>query len=517
MLRKTLFFISILLIGNAFASAQPKKPLRAFLPVDTRSDQVRVINDESSVYVIKGAISTTDLQVIRFDTLLQEVWGVGLQRSLPNLELVKIDEHRLFILMTSASEKELDVLELEEETGNYFLSRFTFSRPFQLKDFEAYRDHMWCSGWINEEGVAFALDSKTGGVKTLPIGYRQSISEVSNLRFDRQRKMLDLTLRTIDNKQAIFVHRSLSLEGRIIDNWVCKSPGGYNLKDFRITYPTATHPFAVGAIYKGNNEQLQGITTWRLTSEGEWSAKDHLWKSIPGFDERLLIETEEPAIRTKKGKWTNGMTALSEPMLGQMGMVFSIDQFQKQYNVRGALQRQFDQQQLVNQLDQDQFGRRGFDANETTIADRVDDFSNTDFSNYQFRELVVGNVDESGIDYVRSFVFSYDPEEGLSVQSIEKPPKAYGRMADGSTPLLNLEGRPIYLSIGGGHVHLVDLAANPPTLATVSVPMGPFTNQWGFGRLLNFGFLALDQEIYLFLQRHDFGRWIGGSPESSGH
>ena len=497
-------------------SAQPLKPLRAYLPVDPPTERIQVVNSPNAVFVVKSALKTTEVSVIRFDTQLKEVWAVGLQRSQEKLSMVKAMDDRLFLLMSDGSQKSWDVLELDEETGHYILSTFTLSRPFQLKEFVAYKDYMWCTGTINGEPAVFALDGRKGGAKALPIGYRTPILDVTSIAFDKQAKRLDMSLRSSRDKRSVFIQRSLDTEGRIIENVVFESPSGFNIKDFRFVEDSAGRQMAFATIYKGNYEQLKGLVTWHQ-ADGEWQAVEHFWQAVPGLSQSLQIDSKDRALNVRKAKWESGWSRMDEPINVEHGIFVGLDRFEKQYNVRGTLQRQQDQDVLVTQLDQNQFGRRGFDVNETTLDDRLETFSNTDISTYQYRDVLVGPLEESGKAYAETWVLFVNWEGAVTGKIIKSEPKSFGAFADGGSPLETIEGRPAYFSARVDRLDMLHLEDKDPRIGSLQVPMGPFTQSWLPGVLLNFGFVGLEEKVYLFLQRYNFEEWSANSPGSQGH
>lgn len=485
------FFILFLVISSLCCSAQQIS--RTFLPVNPKAEKVKVLANAQSTYLIKNK-SNLSMEVIAFDKGLKELWGIGITLKYPVLHVADIYDDGLALLMSDSRRRKFVLLEIESETGHYSFSEYRLSTAFQGLELARNHENYWVMGMIGEEPVAFRLDDETQTLKTLPVGYANPISGISHFTFDPFREELDMLLEVNENGYQAYLLRSIDLGGEITRNLLLSHPNRH-ITDLRFHKTESGKLEAIGTLAK--KKLVLGLVHFVKDANG-LSLREWTWKDFPGLEQTMTLENE--ALTTKSSKALKSLEAeIDEVTVMPDGeVIVSLETFEKDYEVRGLLQRESDEQSMVDQIDLNRYGRRDFDTNETTLNDRVDNFSNTEAATYRFRDVIIDRVQEQGNRHSQTAILKMNKEGNTGIH-FKMPPKVNSNF---SIPEKNQVLQSYWLADEQGMKQISVL--NEPELSNYDMSLGPYLQRINHHEFLNYGFLLQDKVFYLMIQRLDF-------------
>ena len=486
--------ILILALFNLNAQAQLVK--RTFLPVNPKAEQVKVIAEKHATYVLKLK-QDKSLEVIAFDDALQEKWGIGMNIDYPVYQLANAYQDQLVLLMSGPRGRAFVLLEIDQGTGHYTFSEYAFSTSFRATKLVRYRENFWVYGWIEEAPVAFQLDAASQAFKTLPLGHANKVPALADFVFDEGSKELDMLMQTTENGYRSFLLRSVNLKGEITRNVLFHHPGA-ELVDMAYQKLADGRIDAIGTLSKKGKKSVSAITRFKW-SDGELTHQDFSIKTITGMDSLLdLSGTPFERKQVKSLKSMDGqMDAVHFDVSGTV--TIALENFEKDYEVRGLLQREADEQSLIDQVDLNRYGRRDFDVDESTLNERADQFSNTDAAAYRYRELIIDRVQEQGNRHASTTIFKLN-DQNIAGQRIRMP-KAVNFSFSQS---INLKGDHYWIA---DEIGLTDVRLEERTARAKLSPMmlAPYGELVAPEKVLNFGFFIHEKVFYLMLQRIDLG------------
>lgn len=465
---------------------------RTFLPVNPKTEKVKVLANEQATFLIKTKADQS-MEVIAFDEMLNELWGIGITLKFPELHVAEIYPDELALLMSDSRRRNFVLLEIDAATGHYSFSEYAISTAFQGEQLARHQEHFWVKGWIGEEPVAFRLENTTETLKTLPIGYANPISRISHFAYDPVNEELDILLKTNEKGYQAFLLRSINVQGEITRNLLLNHPNRH-VTDLRFHKSEPGKLNAIGTLAR--KKLVLGLALFEKDATG-LSIKEWEWNNFPGLDKTLMLEAD---LSAKSSKTLKSMEAeIDEVFFSPNGpVIVSLETFEKDYEVRGLLQRESDEQSMIDQIDLNRYGRRGFETNETTLNDRIDNFSNTEASTYRFRDVIIDRVQEQGNRHSKTTILKIN-EQGNSGIHMKMPSKVNSNF---SIPGRNLALQKYWLVDDQGLklVHLSD----EPKLSKYDMRLGPYLKRIGPSEFLNYGFLLSDKVFYLVIQRIDF-------------
>lgn len=485
---KTVF---ILFLGVCSFICSAQQVSRTFLPVNPKSEKVKILANVNATYLIKTKADQS-MEVIAFDDALQELWGIGITLKFPVLHTAEIYADEIALLFSDTRRRNFVLLEIDATTGHYSFSEYAISTAFQGEQLARYQEHFWVKGWIGEEPVAFRLENNTKTLKTLPIGHANPVKGISHFAFDRDDGALHMLLETTENGYQAYLLRSVNLKGEITRNLLLSHPNRH-VTDLR--FQTINQELeALGTLAK--KKLITGLVQFTKNDAG-LSMKAWELKEFPGLDQTLLLEDSLSSKSSKGPKSFDG--EIDEVFFMPDGeVIVSLETYEKDYEVRGLLQRESDEQSMIDQIDLNRYGRRGFDTNETTLNDRVDNFSNTEASTYRFREVIIDRVQEQGNRHSKTMILKIN-EEGNKGILLKMPSKVNSNF---SIPDVNMVLLSYWIADDRGFKQVRIL--NDPKLTKYEVNLAPYLERIDPDEFLNYGFLLNDKVFYLMLQRITF-------------
>ncbi len=463
---------------------------RTFLPVNPQKEKVKVLANGRCAFVMKNKADQS-VEIIAFDDEMKELWGIGIVLKYPILHVAQIYEDELALLISDKKRRNFALLEIDAETGHYSFSEYNISLAFTGEQLARYQEQFWVRGWIGEEPVAFRLATATKTLKTLPLGHANAVESIKHFAFDPINQELDLVLQTQENGYQAYLLRSINLKGDITRNQLFNHPGR-NITDFRIRKSGQGNIQVVGTLSK--KKAIDGLV-WFSIEEESLTMKEWQLKGLPGTDRTWEMEDQKLVPRQTKGLKTID-AKIDEAFFSPEGeLIVALETFEKDYEVRGLLQRESDEQSLIDQLDQNRYGRRDFDPDESTLNDRVDNFSNTEEATYRYRDVIIDRVQEKGNRHSQVAIFRIKDDEVSGIHL--KVPK--GVNSTFSITDKNLGVQSYWFSDEEGFRKI--LFSEHPELITHHVTLGPYIKRIGPEEFLNFGFLVNDKVFYLMLQR----------------
>ncbi len=484
-------FICLLLVFSSFLKGQTLH--RAFLAFNPEEERVRICADEQSVFVLRN-LKGERLDIIHFDQELQEQWAVGI--TVPGLELTvaEIFNDQLTLFLTGKGQKRFQVLEIARLNGHYAKTGYQLKQPFYANRLTGFKDTHWVSGFVGNRPVAFGLDAETGTMKALPIGHAQPVKSIDYLHFDENSRTLDILLRTSFGSYQGYVLRSINRDGRVAANYELFLPEE-SLGQVAFT-KNSRGILTAATVVKANLETVKAIATIK-GPENELEHRLYPLAEFEGVEDQYTLTTDFPIQIKKRPRHLKGR--LDAVKFDEEAITISLEAYEKSYEVRGQMQRESDQQSLVDQIDLNRYGRRDFDVDEGTLNDRVDNFSNTEASAYRFRELIIDRVQEQGVDLVANYFLQLDSEGAKGLKF--RMPKALDSPFHISQQ--NFRG-PLYLTRTTKDWLLVDLKeiGNPRLLGTWTSSGLPYTlltdNE---SSVLTYGFVLVEKRLYLVLEK----------------
>lgn len=485
------FSIVCLILFGALCNAQTVS--RTFLPVNPNQEKVKVLANEQSTFLIKTKADQS-IEVIAFDETLQELWGIGISLKFPVLHVAEVYPDEVALFLSDTKRKNFVLLEIDAETGHYFFSEYTLSTAFQGVQLARNQEQFWVKGWIGEEPVAFRLNAATQTLKTLPLGHASPVNAVVYFGFDEVNQELDVLLETTEKGLQAYLLRSINRKGEITRNQLFNHLTK-NVVELHFKKNLNGNIAAIGTLAK--KKMVLGLAFFSKDASGQ-SMKEWDLKGLPGLEDTWTLENQN--LTQKQSKPVKSIEAtIDEVFFSPSGeIIISLETFEKDYEVRGLMQRESDEQSMIDQIDLNRYGRRDFDVNESTLSDRADNFSNTEASTYRFRDVIIDRVQEQGNRHSRTTIIKIS-EAGPSGLHM-KVPKTVNSSFSMTSENLSSQSYWVADEQGIRHVKL----SETPTLINHNMNLGPYLKRIGPDAFLNFGFLLNDKVFYLMLQRIGF-------------
>ena len=405
---------------------------RVAVPVDPKSEQVLVKCNASTCFLIKKNNQLGKVEIIALADSLSELWGIRFLPELTNLQIAQAKDDKLILFFSDLQQVRFQLVEIDSETGHYISSFYSINRPFYPRRLINYRDQYWISGQVNGEPIAFFLDTKVGGFKTLPIGLAGSLDAIADLNFNAKTKLLDLLLKTSEGKHQLFVLRSLDINGKVKANLTLTLPKGAKVKESKLAYPDRTgEKWVISTVTKSNPEMIHGLHVFRANGTKVLSSATQLFDEIPQLAMQFDLSLDDSIFVERKGRLRQADGILGEMKFSKENkLMVAFEILETDYEVRGYLQREADMQALNNQLDLNQFGRRDFQNEEgggesgfSTLQDRAETFSGTDAVTYSYQEALVDRVQVSGKRHSKSVLIKIGDNGVESARYIRLPGK----------------------------------------------------------------------------------------------
>ncbi|MDH3708981.1 MAG: hypothetical protein OER04_03780 [Cyclobacteriaceae bacterium] len=351
------------------------------------------------------------LAIMHYDMDLQQRWKnvLPVTRGL-QLQHYQVLEGFLFIAFSDGKRKYLEMYRVDLHQGHFQKSQYLFSNSFSLDHIAASGAKLWVSGIMSNQGVLFYLDESKNQAHILPTAYSAKVNAIRELEYHKESGKLSFLLLTEIGKQQSFVLRSLqSSKNQVVENLELVPPPGLQLTQARYrTYED--HQYILGTSFKKDPEQAIGIFLYKI-KDGEVVAKHfQLFKETPQYSDFTFWRGPENAPEQRSKKAGNHVL-IDEVLFYQSSIVISLDILEKQYQAKGALHQEMERNQLVTNLDQDQYGRRALDQSgdeNQTAEDRINRRSATDILQYRYRNALVAQPTFQGLGLERNITFTFD-------------------------------------------------------------------------------------------------------------
>jgi hypothetical protein len=426
MLDKHLGIILIILLPFAVLSQEMSEiksievnsPWLELIPVDNQGFlmfEYQAVNLENN---------QVGLIVSRYDMELNKVWDSMLPFD-KKLQLTwyQVSDGHLFIVLSDQKKQKIEVFKLDVNNAKGYQQEYQFSNPFDVSMVLAKGSRTWIAGKMRQHGVLFELEPNSSQYRTLPTAYVNLVNEVSGVQYHEPTNILSFILKTTINKQESCIFRGIDIsKNKVVFDIELQAEQKYHLDQVKYLHLDQGQ-VVMGTLYKKDAEQTEGLFQFRLERGEIVSRSLRLFKDIPGFYQYQMAE-DESEIFTSRNK---SVTAQVDHMISDShGVVISLDVMEKQYQAKGALQQEFEQSYLVNYLDQDQSGRRGFDQTSSfggisqSAEDRIYQGSATDILSYRYRNAIISQPMFQGYQYQRTVIIQFQKDmEPLSCVSIQ--------------------------------------------------------------------------------------------------
>ena len=186
-------------------------------------------------------------------------------------------------------------------------------------------------------------------------------------------------------------------------------PEGLQLTQARLI-PHNDRYWISGTFFKKNPQQASGIFVYQMEQGKVVGQKFQNFKDMNQFND-YAFWTGNEAAPTMESKKTQGHIIIDGVVPHDQGITIAMEVLEKSYQTKGALQQEIETNQLVANLDQDQFGRRsmGISADDTqTAEDRISMRSATDILQYRYRNALVSQPTFQGMAFDRSLLITFD-------------------------------------------------------------------------------------------------------------
>ncbi len=475
---------------------------RTFLPVNPAEEKVQVVAGKTDTYVVK-VHKGNSLEVRAFNQTMEEKWGIGLTVNFPLLHLAQSLDDILVLLMSDNKQQSFVLLEIDAETGHYYNATYDITTTFVPRKLARSRERFWLSGTIGAEPVAFSLDAPTGTFKALPVGHTAKVTDIAQLTYDELNDELDLLLETSANGSQCYVLRSIGRSGEVKRNQIFSYPPA-DIKDLQFRKSADGMVRALAASTKKSKDDITGIVVF---NESDVSGRFYPLKDIPGVGE---VYAEDGSSKQGKAPKSIKGTLESVAFLPEGGALISLETLVKDYEVRGLMQRESDQQSLIDQVDLNRYGRRDFQTNAAgdtpSFDDRAENFQNTEETTYRFREVIIDRVQEKGNRHTHSTVLRL--VDGAFSGFQLKMPREVNSDFSIRNANLTFKGEETTLWVATKAGYLRWTAGMPEQKTVHRHNIAPFSIPVSGGEILNYGFILHEKVFYLMLQRFDFGQEI---------
>jgi|GEM_PF-7068833 len=347
-----------------------------------------------------------------YDNNLQSQWNniLAVTRGL-QLQHYQVLGNYFFMVFGDAKNQFMEVFRVDLQQGHYQRSFYRFSNTFQISALAANGQRLWAAGTMANQGVLFELNESKNNYQILPTATGASVQGVRELHYHPQDQTLSFLMLTRVGKQQSYVLRVLGVKDlRVAENVELVPDDGLQLTQARVIVKDQKR-WISGTFFKKNPQQAEGVFLYEI-AQGKVSTHQFLaFKEIPQFsDYTFWLDTDTPPkIQSKK---TQGNAVIDQVLAYDGGITVALEILEKSYKTKGALQQEIETNQLIANLDQDQFGRRALDQtpNESTAEDRILQRSATDILQYRYRNALVSQPTFQGMVFERSMLISFDDQ-----------------------------------------------------------------------------------------------------------
>ena len=396
------------------------------VPLTTASIQIVPVESRGFVVMDLSGPRINDEQValalMHFNIDLQQKWS----NVLPITRGLQMQHYEVFddyLIMAFADRKQqyLEVYRVDILQGHFQKSIFQFANSFNLDNMAASPNKLWASGTMSNQGVLFNLDEGSNRAHILPTAYSSKVLGIRELDFEPERGLLSFLILTNINKSQSYVWRSLEVaKNRVVQNLELTPPSGLQLTQAR-TLREGSRRYVVGTCFKKNPEQALGLFFYELHEGEEKPMQVTLFKEHPELNQYLLwSDGDEPRSQTRK---ISNFILIDQVGFHDSDLFVTMELLEKRYQAKGALQQELERNELVTNLDQNRYGRRGLDqsADENqTVEDRISQRSATDILQYRYRNALVAQPTFEGLGLDRNLWLKFDPQLNLKhCQSIK--------------------------------------------------------------------------------------------------
>ena len=367
---------------------------------------------------------TATFHLQRFDTLLEKVWQSDIALSPRTTPvLTKVSDNHYYLITSDVASRSFEVFEVALNDGKTKKTSHRFSSPFFINDMVARSHQVWLSGTMLNQGALFSiLLEPDQQPKIMPVGFSQPVNQITQLHFDPTSEMVSYFLYATLNKQKVYVFRQTDVSGKVRGDLVIKGEPKHHLGQLKSTVSDGSI-FLVGSYFKQQGDQPLGIFTTQI-NQGQlapiqWSPFKEIQLQKASFED--LPNGDQESSFSKKD-W--GPTMIDSWELGPDGLLLALEILNKDYQVKGTLQREFEKQEIIARIDQNTYGRRDIDQaaaqDGETLDDRMSNYSATDITQYKYLDAIVGQAQFKGYNYDRTVILTFDTDLKLrSTQSLK--------------------------------------------------------------------------------------------------
>ncbi len=417
---RPLVSLAICTVLHLLASAQ--QPTSPVLTIPLVTSSVQIVPVDSASFLVLDLSgpqlnpNQLGLEIHNYDTSLRPQWKntIPITRGL-QLQYFQIDNDQFFLVFQDANQKMLEIFSVHLGSGHFKRSQFAFSNRLQLEKLVSWNDHLWASGLMSGQGVVFSLDRSKNQYQILPTAYAHRVSAVRELHVNPSKDQLGFFLLTEVEGLQSYVLRTMDIKSnRVIRDQPIRPADNLQLGQIR-KFQLMNQPAIVGTYFRRDPLKSEGLFLMTYNENQFVEEKYYSFKDIPEFSEFIFWPDgeSEPKLRSQKGQVKVSLDHI-EPLKDEL--LISLEVLEKSYKAKGALQQEFERSQMVNSLDQDQYGRRSFDQSTEgeSVGDRIEKRSATDIIQYRYRNAIVAQPTYQGLTYDRSVLITLDQNLDLT-------------------------------------------------------------------------------------------------------
>ena len=367
------------------------------------------------------------MMIYCYDIQLRNTWKnlIAISKGLHPAHYL-VSDGKFIMIFADTKYQQWEMFSLNLDGGDYQVSKYEFSSPFIIESMLAIGFNTWVAGKMMNQGVLFELNSKNNSYQIIPTAFANPVTSVKEINFDQSSSTLIYLLKTSVNNRQSFVIRSFEVtKNKVINDLTLEVPESYQLDHVKLTR-VGTKVHITGTFYKRNIEQTIGLFQYSLEQGKVTNKHFKLFRELPGFYEYTLFQEDEYTVKkSRKGP----VQAIMDEVIFKDGSFFvSLELIKKDYRPKGTLQKEFEQNRMVNYLDRDQTGRRSFDqasaqfGDEKSAEDRIYQGSATDILSYRYRNAITGQPMFMGYTYQRSILLHWKDGVYSTICNSARPP-----------------------------------------------------------------------------------------------
>ena len=378
-----------------------------------------LINNRSSGFMLLELIpelngNKTVLNIKQYDTHFDLKWEnfipVDMEAS---FVFKKHVEHNVYLVFLNKKSGRLDLIELDIEEGYFRSSGFQLTKGLIINDLVANENHVWISGTIEDHGVIYQLDMSTNSFTLLPTGHSAPVYDVPNIHYNSKKRSLNYVLTTIDKNHQTFLHRSVLLNGKVVENVLIEPAVAVQLGRLYVVHQD-DQTICAGLFYKQYVNKPKGIFCY-IIENGEIKWNTFIWfKSVENYGH--YVNYSEIANAENSGPPLFKHRKISEEMIFDNVIVTDktvtlvIESIKKDFKSKGILQQQMEKQIIVDHVDQNIYRRHQMNPLNAgqTVEDRIDGYSGTAIQQYMYRDAIVSQPVFQGYAYDRTLIFGFN-------------------------------------------------------------------------------------------------------------